>query len=57
VRRRVDARIAASGKGGQLWRAVSSDALIATSLNRSNYGARNVVAVGRSGSQLVVYVY
>ena len=57
TRQQVASILSASGKINALQSAVASDMLIAASLNRSRYDARDVFAVSRQGGQLQVYVY
>ncbi|WP_240229998.1 hypothetical protein [Devosia lacusdianchii] len=57
VRVWLSSQLAGSGLGPVLQNAVASDALISTSLGRSNYGTDRVFAVKRSGAQLTIYVY
>lgn len=57
IRRQVAAALDSSSKVNAIRGAAHSDALINASLSRTNYSARNIFAVQRSGSQLTVYVY
>jgi hypothetical protein len=57
ARSQVSAALKNGGLSRQIAGAVSQDALISASLGRTHYDAGDVLAVHKSGSKLVVYVY